>query len=50
MYPDLQLQLKDPSVLAKWNFHYNCESCSGIRLRLSDNFSKYSIYSAWTNS
>ena len=32
----------------RWHFHYNCESCSGIRLSLNDNFSKYQIYSPWT--
>ena len=25
----------------RWHFRYNYESCSGIRLRLSDNFSKH---------
>ena len=32
----------------RWHFRYNCESCSGIRLSLNDNFSKYQIYSPWT--
>ena len=25
----------------RWHFRYNYESCSGIRLRLRDNFSKH---------
>ena len=40
MYPGLQLQLKDASVLEQLAFSLR-ESCSGIRLPLSDNFSKY---------
>ena len=28
----------------RWHFRYNYESCSGIRLRLSDNFSKHQVY------